>query len=351
MKLPTLLAAGALALAAYGSPLAAAQVSAIRLALRPGLAPAGVTASARFEHQPGRAVGAGGTFGLADSELSLTAVTGSVAATAWRGERMHLVASLEAGQRWLGGTTTRPRQGGPLPAQVSDLGIGLAFEAEVRDNLEFVAQLGLRSASDQPFASWEEVDGRAEAYLRWQHNDDHGILFGLNWGFRSRVLGGAPLPVVGWHYTPDRDLDLFVGLPGLSLRWVPFDRVMVFAAAFPGRYDASVSWRPIGRDGPFWLQGTAVGAFVRNQGWAARLRDRGSEAETLALREWQAGVRLFQGFDRQGGGFGLVAGWAFQRSLAEGEGANRAWGRDDDEVTVRRLAAGPFLAASLGLNF
>lgn len=102
---------------------------------------------------------------------------------------------------------------------------------------------GLRSNSDRPYASSEEIDLFADATTTLRRSGPHSVVFGFNYSSRRSFFRGMPLPYVTYRYATET-LDIF--LP-FSLKWKISESSDFSAAYIPPRYFDLAASRKISR--------------------------------------------------------------------------------------------------------
>jgi hypothetical protein len=323
--------------------------SAFDLVLRPGVLPAGI--NFRLDSQfsapgateiPGPLPGSPGSYGDHDVRLSTRS-------RLWGSASSAIFVTAGFGRRWLDGGVWRPSLAGPLPEQLDDVAAGLGGEW-LLGRWQLVGQVGVRSRSDEVFADLDTFDIQAETYATWQGDGDHGVLLGLSWGFRDRLLAGGPLPVAAWLWRPAAGHQLIIGLPVLGYRGDLADGWSTNVLLLPFRQDLQLSYRPwyAASDWRFGLRGTLL---LGGEAWRSDLSTQADNDDELRYRDRRAGLRL-----SWGGPFweavALEGGWAFQRSLEEGPGRTLFGGDDNDQDPARlEPADGIYGRAMIGWRF
>lgn len=217
-----------------------------------------------------------------------------------------------------------------LPDAVYDISLRFGGSWTIGNYWRFLAQISVASPSDKPFASFDETDFGAEFYGRYG-GERHGLIFGVTWRLYDDQLGGAPLPVLAWHYTPTDRFSLVAGLPILSAVWRPdgwFMRALVVATT----YDVAVNWYPW-QSGTGWTRGLGFGVRARSNGWRALPAEREDADDDLRYGDHRVSLAgsLFMGPGRS---LNLEAGWSYGREFRYGE--------DEDNEREQNLGQGVF---------
>jgi hypothetical protein len=284
----------------------------------------------------------------ASSDFGTSAFGVGLGLTLWTDEERQdrIWLSADAEYRNLDGIIDLPLSGIRMPDTVYDLSLSIGGAFQLNESWRAVAQIGVRSRSDKPFSS-DSVDVEFEGYARYG-GKRHGLLLGLNWGFRNRLLAGGPLPILAWHYTPKPNLTFVVGFPVASVVWRPGDW-MVRALVLPGVYDASVTWAPWRSvEGATWQRGLSFGAVLSSGGFRTLLDGRADDDYEFQYGDQRLGLVV---------GFGLgpnrrmsiQGGYAFNRSLSDGETSNLF---EDDEVEATwDVDGGAYASAAIRWTF
>jgi hypothetical protein len=228
-----------------------------------------------------------------------------------------------------------PDTGMRFPSQLWEVLAGVTYRHRFENN--WIAGVGLSfgSASDEPFASEDELIFRAFAFLRVPFLERHAGLFSLFYVPENRELGGFPIPGIAYMYMSEQ-FRLVFGLPFSAVEYQPIEELTLEAQYFPvRRIRARVTYRPFR---PFRV-------FLGFD-WdfdAHYLRDREDEDDRLFYYEKRvsAGAR----FDLRHIGFDVTGGWAFDRFFFEGDSyGDRDFNRLD-------IDDGPFVAARVSVRF
>src|SRR6266852_8307246 len=83
------------------------------------------------------------------------------------------------------------------------------------------------SASDEPFASLDEVTVRATAFLRVPQGARNAWLFTLNYSNYSEYFAGLPIPGIHYVHSPSDRFTLVLGFPFNMLEWRPLEKLTV----------------------------------------------------------------------------------------------------------------------------
>jgi hypothetical protein len=116
-----------------------------------------------------------------------------------------------------------PNTGEHFPDKLWNVHLGTSYRHLFDNNWIGGGSVNLGSASDKPFATWNEVVASATAFLRVPQGDHNAWLFTLNLSTNSEVLPGIPIPGVAYFYAPSEWFQATIGLPFASVTYRPWD--------------------------------------------------------------------------------------------------------------------------------
>jgi hypothetical protein len=229
-----------------------------------------------------------------------------------------------------------PDTGGRFPDELWDVRFGLAYRHRFENAWIAGLSLTLGSASDEPFASADELTVRVAALLRVPSRERHAWLVSLFYANDQEVLGGVPVPGLAYYYHPSDRFTAVVGVPFTSVEYRPVPEATLEASYFPlRRVRARATYRV------FRPVRIFVGFDWDNESYF--LADRRDEDDRLFYYEKRvlAGGR----FDLRYVGFEVTGGYVFDRFYFVGE---RYSDRRDDRLDID---AGPFVAVRIDIRF
>jgi hypothetical protein len=234
-------------------------------------------------------------------------------------------------------TAVLPLSGIPLPDDLYDISVGTQYRHRLDNDWIAGGLITFGSASDKPFASWDEMTAQATAFVRIPHGE-HGAWVGLlNYSSNREFLPNIPIPGLGYAYEPSTAFRMLLGIPFASVEARPIPDLTLTANWLPIRtVSARAAYRIFGP-----LQ--VYGSFEwRNERY---------------LREGRADddQRLFYYEKRIGGGIqwnivgpvtlDVSGGYAFDRMYFEAE---KYKDRDTNRIDIQD---GPYLSAQLLFRF
>ena len=175
-----------------------------------------------------RVKGQGTRLGILESRLSLTGPL-------WQNSSDELSISGSARFQDLETEAVLPATGVRLPGELWDIRFGPTYRHKFDNGWIAGVNVAVGSASDQPFASLDEITLRGTAFLRVPHGERNAWLFTLNYTNYSDFLGGLPIPGIDYVYSPSDRFTLVVGFPFNSMEWRPTDRLTVQLTYLPVR--------------------------------------------------------------------------------------------------------------------
>ena len=121
----------------------------------------------------------------------------------------------------------------PLPSQLTDQSVGVAFPVAQIDDWIFGVALGLGYAGSSPYAEGTGWYGKGTAVAFRQFSEKDAIVFVLDYNANRTFLPDVPVP--GFAYTRRVSPQLFyvVGLPVTSVTWKPTEHLSLEAGWIP----------------------------------------------------------------------------------------------------------------------
>jgi hypothetical protein len=122
-----------------------------------------------------------------------------------------------------------PDTGDPFPDELWNVRAALGYRHRFDSGWIAAAHVRLGSPSDEPFASFDEIDVGATGVLRVPHRERGAWLFFLDYSKTRELLGGVPLPGVGYAYRPSDTLDLVVATGFVTVLYQPTEKLTLRA--------------------------------------------------------------------------------------------------------------------------
>jgi hypothetical protein len=230
-----------------------------------------------------------------------------------------------------------PLSGTRLPDDLYDISVGTQYRHRFANSWIAGGLVTFGSASDKPFASWDEMTVQATAFVRIPHGE-HGAWVGLlNYSSNREFLPDIPIPGIGYAYEPSPAFRMLVGVPFASVEARPIQDLTLSANWLPIRsVNARAAYRIFG---PVQVYGNFE---WRNERY---------------LREGRADEdhRLFYYEKRIGGGIqwtiagpvtlDVSGGYAFDRMYFEAE---KYQDRNTNRIDIQD---GPYLSAQISIRF
>jgi len=276
-----------------------------------------------------RVKGQGTTLGILESRLSLTGPL-------WQNSSDELSISGSARFQDLDTEAVLPATGVRLPGELWDIRFGPTYRHKFDNGWIAGVNVAVGSASDQPFASLDEITLRGTAFLRVPHGERNAWLFTLNYTNYSDFLGGLPIPGIDYVYSPSDRFTLVVGFPFNSMEWRPTDRLTVQLTYLPVRtVRARVTYQ-------LFQPLRVYAGFDWDNDWYLRA-GRHEKDHRLFYYEKRltGGVR----FDLRHVGFEVSGGYAFDRFYFEGDSYSD---RNENRIDVD---GGPFVVGRIMVRF
>jgi hypothetical protein len=254
-----------------------------------------------------------------------------------------------AGDEWTGSTSVRhqeydthavrPDTGAPFPEELWDVRVGAGYRHKFENGWIGGVNVSLGSASDEPFASADELIVRGVALLRVPHGQRNAWLLSLLYTSGEEYVAGlrdVPIPGIAYQYAPSDRFLAIVGIPFSTVEYRPLEQLTLEALYVPlRRVRARVTYalfRPLRLYAGFdWDSDVHF------------LADRADEDDRLYYYEKRltAGAR----FDLQQVGVEVSGGRAYDRFYFEGE---RYSDRRHNRIDV---ADGWFVSARVNVRF
>lgn len=230
-----------------------------------------------------------------------------------------------------------PDTGESFPGELWNIRLGGQYRQRFENGWIGGAALGFGSASDKPFAGWDEIFLDVNLFARVPDGGRNAWLFFLNYSKTREFLPHVPLPGVGYWYEPNDRARLVVGIPFAFLNLKPTKEVSFSISYFIVRsVRARVTYSPLPS---LHLYGNFE---WRNESYyRAERRD---DRNRLFYYEKQisAGIQVSPIRHLS---VDLSGGYAFDRFYFEG--------RDYDDRDQNRVSIGssPFVALRAGVRF
>lgn len=229
-----------------------------------------------------------------------------------------------------------PDTGGRLPTELWDIRLEPGYRHRFDNGWVAGGTVSVGSASDEPFASEDELIVRAMGFLRVPHGERNAWFFLLNYTNVSDVLGGIPLPGLAYMYSPSDRFRAVIGVPFSSVHAEPtadlsLDLTYILLRDVHARATYRV-FAPL----RVWV------AFDWDYDLYLRAGRRDADQRLFYYdKRVTAGVR----FDLRHVGVELVGGYALDRFFFEGEDYDD---RGHNRIDIK---AGPFVSARLSVRF
>jgi hypothetical protein len=223
-----------------------------------------------------------------------------------------------------------------LPGKLWDVRLEPSYRHRFDNGWIGGGTLSLGSASDQPFASEDELTVRALGFVRVPQGARNAWFFMVIYTNVDDTFGGWPVPGIAYMYSPSDEFTAVIGLPFTTVQWRPVDPLSLEATY--------IAWREVRLRATYRV-------FAPLRVWAGfdwdhdlYLRaDRRDKDERLYYYEKRltAGAR----FDLRHVGVEAVGGYAFDRFFFEGEEY------DDRRHNRIDMHPGPFVSLRLSVRF
>lgn len=332
--MPSAAAARVLALGAaflVVSPTAVGAQAELQMWLNPEMGKQIPRSDYRFTHYPDRKVEDQEThLGLSEHRLSLFFPLFQDTANEWGLSARTRFQEIDTRARF-------PDAGGRFPSELWDASATLSYRHKFDNG--WIGGLAVTggSASDEPFASVDEVYYRGLAMLRVPQGESNSWIFTLIYASDEEIFNQTlPIPGIAYVWVPSDRFRAVIGVPFSTIEFKPFETLTLEAQYFPLRtVRARATWqifRPL----------RAYAGFDWDHDKYYRA-DRDDKDDKIFYYEKRltAGVR----FDLRHVGFEVSGGWAFDRFYYEGE---RYADRHDNRIDV---GDGPFIVGRVSVRF
>lgn len=158
------------------------------------------------------------------AEFGYTLNSLSVQGPVWQNDHNELAMDLSAEVASIDTEARLPDSGAAFPDDLYDLRLSTMYRMQDSDGWIWGGLLSVGSPSDEPFNSYEETNINLSLLLRLPRGEKAAWLFFLSYDNNRELLEGAPLPGIGYWYTPNRQLMVAAGLPFFFVNWRPVDQ-------------------------------------------------------------------------------------------------------------------------------
>jgi hypothetical protein len=229
-----------------------------------------------------------------------------------------------------------PATGVPFPGELWEVKLGPAYRHKFENGWIAGGGLTVGSASDEPFASVDEVTVRATLFLRVPQGERDAWFFTLNYSNYQEYLAGVPIPGIDYVYSPSDRFTLVIGFPFTSLEWRPFEKLTVQLTYVPVRsVRARLTYelfRPL----------RVYAGFDWDDDWYLRA---GRHEKDHRLFYYEKRLTAGLRFDLRHVGFEVSGGYAFDRFYFEGSAYKH---RNENRIDIH---AGPFVVGRAMVRF
>jgi hypothetical protein len=230
-----------------------------------------------------------------------------------------------------------PDTGEPFPDELWDIRLGGQYRQRFDNGWIGGVALGFGSASDKPFASWDEIFLDVNLFARIPEGGRNAWLVFLNYSKTREFLPNIPLPGVGYWYEPNDQARLVVGIPFAFLNLRPSKEVSFSFSYFIVRsVRARVTYSPLG-----FLRLYSNFEW-RNESYYRAERQDDKDRFFYYEKQISAGIQVSPGRHVS---IDLSAGYAFDRFYFEGRDYED---RDQNRVSIGN---GPFVALRAEVRF
>jgi hypothetical protein len=230
-----------------------------------------------------------------------------------------------------------PDTGEPFPDELWNVRIGTSYRHRFDSGWIGALNVNVGSPSDEPFASWDEMDVSATAVLRIPVRERDAWIFFLNYGSNREFLPHVPIPGLGYSYNPSDQLTAVITTGIVSVEYRPLEKLTLTALYVAVRtVDVRLTYQ-LFRPVRLW-----VGFDWTNERYLRA--DRADADDRLFYYEKRVRAGAIIGLARQAF-VDIAVGYSFDRFYFEGEDFDE---RDRNRIDVE---SGPFGAVRLGLRF
>jgi hypothetical protein len=117
----------------------------------------------------------------------------------------------------------------PFPDELWNIRFGTGYRHRFESGWIGALEVTVGSPSDKPFASIEEMDINATAFLRVPARGKDAWLFFLNYGSNREFWPNIPLPGLGYQWEPSDQLSAIITTGVLSLTYKPIETLTLSA--------------------------------------------------------------------------------------------------------------------------
>lgn len=230
-----------------------------------------------------------------------------------------------------------PDTGERFPEELWNVRLGTSYRHRFESGWIGGGTMTVGSPSDQPFASVDELEVSATAFLRVPWRERDAWLFFLNYSNTRDFLEGIPLPGLGYSYRPSEQFTAVIATGFASVQYRPTEKLTLMASyALVRTVDVRITYqifRPLRLWAGFdWTSERYLRA------------DRRDTDDRLFYYEKRVRVGATIGLARQFF-IDVAGGYTFDRFYFEGEGYGD---RHDNRIDV---GDGPFGAVRIGVRF
>lgn len=224
-----------------------------------------------------------------------------------------------------------------FPDELWNIRLGGQYRQRFENGWIGGAALGFGSASDKPFAGWDEIFLDVNLFARIPDGSRNAWLLFLNYSKTREFLPHVPLPGVGYWYEPNDQARLVVGVPFVFLNLRPVKEVSLSFSYFIVRsVRARVTYSPLS-----FLQ--LYGNFEwRNESYYRAERQDDKNRLFYYEKQISAGIQVSPS---RRVSIDLSGGYAFDRFYFEGRDYED---RDQNRVSIGN---GPFVALRAAVRF
>jgi hypothetical protein len=136
------------------------------------------------------------------------------------------------------------RESSAFPGHLWDVSAGLAYRHKFENGWIAGGHFSLGSASDEPFASGDEIVVSATGFVRIPDGESNAWLFFLNYFNNRQFLPNVPIPGFGYEINAGSNFSALAGVPFTWVRWEPIERLSLEASyILPRRVRAEIGYR------------------------------------------------------------------------------------------------------------
>jgi hypothetical protein len=271
------------------------------------------------------------------TELGLVQHDGTLSGPLWQSADDEWSASLRVRAQEFETRAVLPDTREPFPDELWNIRFGLSYRHRLESGWIGGGHVTVGSPSDQPFASADELDVNATAFLRVPRRERDAWLFFVNYSNTRDFLANFPVPGLGYLYRPSEEFSALIATGFASVQYRPMEKLTMTATYTLIRtVDVRVTYQ-ITRPVRLW-----AGFDWTNERYLRA--DRQDADDRLFYYEKRVRVGATIGLAREF--FTDVAvGYSFDRFYFEGEDYSD---RHDNRVDV---GSGPFAAVRVGARF